>query len=259
MIALSIPARRQLNSMLWTGASAFCAIGVAVVLLLIMGYVVREGLSALSLSFLTQLPRPVGRARRRGRQRHCRHPDHRRHRRADGVSGRNLRRHLSCGLQPSPDGEIAELSRRRSGRGAEHRHRDIRLHLAGRTVSPFLGAFGLLRLRRVDGSAGDPDHRGRGRIGAARTARGGDGARGDGIPRDGQGAAGRRPSRHCYRDCCWRWRGSPAKPRHCCSPPSAASSGNSIRASRWPSCRCRSSPTRSLPTATGTSRHGAAL
>ena len=60
MIALSISARRQLNSMLWTGASAFCAIGVAVVLLLIMGYVVREGLSALSLSFLTQLPRPVG-------------------------------------------------------------------------------------------------------------------------------------------------------------------------------------------------------
>ncbi len=46
--------------MLWTGASAFCAIGVAVVLLLIIGYVVREGLSALSISFLTQLPRPVG-------------------------------------------------------------------------------------------------------------------------------------------------------------------------------------------------------
>src|SRR5487761_1306510 len=60
MVALSIPARRRLGSLLWTGASAFCAIGVAVVLLLIMGYVVREGLSALSLSFLTQLPRPVG-------------------------------------------------------------------------------------------------------------------------------------------------------------------------------------------------------
>lgn len=60
MVALSIPARRRLGSLLWTGASAFCAIGVAVVLLLIMGYVMREGLSALSLSFLTQLPRPVG-------------------------------------------------------------------------------------------------------------------------------------------------------------------------------------------------------
>ncbi len=60
MIGISIPARRRLRSLLWTAASACCAIGVSVVLLLIMGYVVREGAGALSLSFLTQLPHPVG-------------------------------------------------------------------------------------------------------------------------------------------------------------------------------------------------------
>ncbi|MGH6677584.1 MAG: phosphate ABC transporter permease PstA [Bradyrhizobium sp.] len=60
MTGFSIPTRRHLKSRLWTGASALCATGVAAVLLLIMGYVAREGLGALSLPFLTQLPRPVG-------------------------------------------------------------------------------------------------------------------------------------------------------------------------------------------------------
>ncbi|HLH78439.1 MAG TPA: phosphate ABC transporter permease PstA [Candidatus Binataceae bacterium] len=41
-------------------ATAFCAAGVAIVLLVILGYVVREGIGALSLAFATQLPRPVG-------------------------------------------------------------------------------------------------------------------------------------------------------------------------------------------------------
>ncbi|MCL5045032.1 MAG: phosphate ABC transporter permease PstA [Deltaproteobacteria bacterium] len=39
---------------------ACCAAGVAGALLLILGYVVREGLGAFSLSFLTELPHPVG-------------------------------------------------------------------------------------------------------------------------------------------------------------------------------------------------------
>ncbi len=60
MIGLSLPARRQLKNLLWTGSSALCATGVAAVLLLIMGYVAYQGASALSLPFLTQLPRPVG-------------------------------------------------------------------------------------------------------------------------------------------------------------------------------------------------------
>jgi phosphate transport system permease protein len=41
-------------------ATAFCAGGVATVLLLILGYVIREGIGAISLDFFTQLPRPVG-------------------------------------------------------------------------------------------------------------------------------------------------------------------------------------------------------
>ncbi|MGH7031242.1 MAG: hypothetical protein ACREEZ_12535, partial [Stellaceae bacterium] len=60
MIGFSIPTRRRLKSRLWTGASALCATGVAAVLLLIMGHVAYQGASALSLPFLTQLPRPVG-------------------------------------------------------------------------------------------------------------------------------------------------------------------------------------------------------
>lgn len=40
--------------------TAFCAGGVAIVLLLILGYVIREGIGAISLAFFTQLPRPVG-------------------------------------------------------------------------------------------------------------------------------------------------------------------------------------------------------
>ncbi len=60
MIGPSQSARRHLKSLLWTGTAAVSAIGVAIVLLLIMGYVVREGLSALSWSFITRLPHPVG-------------------------------------------------------------------------------------------------------------------------------------------------------------------------------------------------------
>ncbi len=60
MIVLSVGTQRRLASRLWTVASGCCAIGVSIVLLLIMGYVVREGIGALSLSFLTRLPHPVG-------------------------------------------------------------------------------------------------------------------------------------------------------------------------------------------------------
>jgi len=41
-------------------SAAFCAAGVAVILLLILGYVIREGIGAISLDFITQLPHPVG-------------------------------------------------------------------------------------------------------------------------------------------------------------------------------------------------------
>lgn len=40
--------------------TAFCAGGVAIILLLILGYVIREGVGAISFAFLTQLPHPVG-------------------------------------------------------------------------------------------------------------------------------------------------------------------------------------------------------
>jgi phosphate transport system permease protein len=58
--ALSVPARRRFNSVVWTASASLCAGGVALVLLLIMGYILREGFAALSLPFLTRLPRPVG-------------------------------------------------------------------------------------------------------------------------------------------------------------------------------------------------------
>lgn len=60
MSALSIAQRRKLTSSLWIGICGVCAAGVAVILLLIMGYIVREGISAMSIPFLTRLPRPTG-------------------------------------------------------------------------------------------------------------------------------------------------------------------------------------------------------
>ncbi len=41
-------------------AAAACASGVAIVLLLILGYIVREGAGAISLEFLTDVPHPLG-------------------------------------------------------------------------------------------------------------------------------------------------------------------------------------------------------
>lgn len=51
---------RPAKSAIWTTASAVCAGGVALVLLLIMGYIVVQGIGALSWSFITELPHPVG-------------------------------------------------------------------------------------------------------------------------------------------------------------------------------------------------------
>lgn len=51
---------RHPRSALGIFASAFCAGGVAIILLLILGYVIREGIGSISLSFLTELPHPVG-------------------------------------------------------------------------------------------------------------------------------------------------------------------------------------------------------
>jgi phosphate transport system permease protein len=57
--ASSLPLQR-LRGAAGIFATAFCAGGVAIVLLLILGYVIREGIGAVSLAFFTQLPHPVG-------------------------------------------------------------------------------------------------------------------------------------------------------------------------------------------------------
>jgi phosphate transport system permease protein len=51
---------RQMRSLAGTFLAALCAGIAAVILLLILGYVVREGASAINVPYLTQLPRPVG-------------------------------------------------------------------------------------------------------------------------------------------------------------------------------------------------------
>ena len=60
MSGLSIAQRRKFVSLLWATLCGAFAAGVAIVLLLIMGYIMRQGLGALSLAFLTRLPRPTG-------------------------------------------------------------------------------------------------------------------------------------------------------------------------------------------------------
>ena len=60
MNGFSLAQRRKLSSRLWIALCGVFAAGVAIVLLLIMGYIVREGVSAISLPFLTRLPRPTG-------------------------------------------------------------------------------------------------------------------------------------------------------------------------------------------------------
>jgi phosphate transport system permease protein len=51
---------RQIRSRIWTGLCVLCAAIVLVPLFSILLYVVKRGLSGLSLAFFTQLPRPVG-------------------------------------------------------------------------------------------------------------------------------------------------------------------------------------------------------
>jgi phosphate transport system permease protein len=52
--------RRRLVDLLGRGLAGVCAAGAATVLLLIMGYIVFKGIGALSWSFLTALPHPIG-------------------------------------------------------------------------------------------------------------------------------------------------------------------------------------------------------
>ncbi len=52
--------RRQARGTVGIFLTALCAGAVAAILLLILGYVIREGGGALSFAFLTQLPHPVG-------------------------------------------------------------------------------------------------------------------------------------------------------------------------------------------------------
>lgn len=51
---------RRAWSAFGTGAAGICAFVTAATLLIIFGYVISKGLSAINPSFLTQLPRPVG-------------------------------------------------------------------------------------------------------------------------------------------------------------------------------------------------------
>lgn len=60
MALVSFAARRKLRNGFWIGLSAGLSLGVAAVLLLIIGYVVYHGVSSLSWAFLTQVPHPIG-------------------------------------------------------------------------------------------------------------------------------------------------------------------------------------------------------
>jgi phosphate transport system permease protein len=52
--------RRKFSNVFWIAFSAALTIGVAVALLLIIGYVFIQGIEAINLDFLTQTPRPIG-------------------------------------------------------------------------------------------------------------------------------------------------------------------------------------------------------
>lgn len=52
--------RRRLSSVCWITLCGAFATTVAIILLCIMGYIIREGISAISIPFLTRLPRPTG-------------------------------------------------------------------------------------------------------------------------------------------------------------------------------------------------------
>ena len=58
--SLAVSRRRRIRNMVGQALSAVCTIGAAAVLLVILGYVVREGIHALSMPFLIDLSRPVG-------------------------------------------------------------------------------------------------------------------------------------------------------------------------------------------------------
>jgi phosphate transport system permease protein len=59
-VSATVIRRRQIRNLLGQSFAGFCAIGAAAVLLFIMGYIVREGIGALSISFLINLPHPIG-------------------------------------------------------------------------------------------------------------------------------------------------------------------------------------------------------
>ncbi|MGC8476470.1 MAG: phosphate ABC transporter permease PstA [Acetobacteraceae bacterium] len=51
---------RRITSFLGVASSILAAGGVALVLILIVGYVIREGIGAISIDFLTEIPHPLG-------------------------------------------------------------------------------------------------------------------------------------------------------------------------------------------------------
>jgi len=56
----SLGRRRRIGDGVGRCVAAACAIGAAGILLVIMGYIVREGIGSLSVAFLTQVPHPIG-------------------------------------------------------------------------------------------------------------------------------------------------------------------------------------------------------
>jgi phosphate transport system permease protein len=56
----SFARRRQISNVFWIGFSAALTVLIAVFLLLIIGYVIYQGVGSINLAFLTQVPRPVG-------------------------------------------------------------------------------------------------------------------------------------------------------------------------------------------------------
>ena len=168
------------------------------------------------------------------------------------VLGRRLSRRLrprsNRGYHPIPLGCACQRP--------QHRRRAFRVHPSGGTLPPFLGFLRVVCLRHSDDSPGRSHNRGSAEAPPDRL-------------REAAVSLGATDYQVITR-CLWpraawrryrsdfRPRARDRKRRRSCLPPSAASSGNSTRATRWPSCRCRSSRTQSRPIRTGTSRRGPA-
>ena len=57
---LTVPQRRMVSNAIWVGMSALLTVVVATALLFIIGYIVSQGIGAISIGFLTDVPHPIG-------------------------------------------------------------------------------------------------------------------------------------------------------------------------------------------------------